>query len=249
MKKYDPKSNHIKLIELAGGQVEDGLFVSRPGVCITNCTTLTDRGSEIFNAMNIDDSEPIYRQNAEFNSRITYMSFPEKKQSSKEYNDMMVNKFGHLSVYNDFYATILFAGISVECALELVAHNEGKVARLTSSKTKAQNDPLFVLLGGQDIERSLIRDVLSVMKKYSGAIDYDVFNNLFPGSKAVSLTLNMSLKDWHKTFIGRISETGVEREVRLVMERAALLLGQKFGGLIKTPEEYLQMGNKTKYEN
>jgi hypothetical protein len=35
------------------------------------------------------------------------------------------------------------AGISLETSLELIAHSEARVARLTSSKTSAMSHPLF----------------------------------------------------------------------------------------------------------
>ncbi len=57
----------------------------------------------------------------------------------------MFQKEGKASeaIQKDFQVTFLISGVSVETSLELIAHKEASVARLTSSKTNAMNLPLF----------------------------------------------------------------------------------------------------------
>ena len=245
------QERHVKLIESAGGLVEDGLFVSKPGIMITKQSRITEEAKELFNLMNIDDNEDQASQHAEFNSRLTYLSFKDEKESSRQYNDDMINKYGHLSVYNDEYITFLVAGCSVETELEFIAHNEATVARLTSSKTNAQNEPLYSIQeGNKEIQKEFIKEQIELKSRYKNLIECkEVFNMMTFGTKAVSFTITMSLKDWHKTLIGRLSHHGVELEMVRIMEDIAKMLKTEYPYLIKDIQEYYEMGNSKKYES
>jgi len=244
------KERHIKLIEGAGGIVEDKLFVMKAGVMITKQSRLTNESKELLNLMNIDTDEDEASQHAEFNSRLTYLSFNDEKKSSREYNDAMINEYGHLSVYNDEYITFLISGVSVETELEFIAHNEATVARLTSSKTNAQNEPLFRIMKEEDtyLQKQLINEQIALKDSYKDNFkNQEIFNMNTFGTKVVSFTITMSLKDWHKTMIGRISHHGVELEMIEVMEEVAKKLKEQYPYLIKDIEEYYEMGNAKKY--
>lgn len=82
------------LVELAGGQIQDGIFVIRPGVVLLSEFVSTE-----------------------------------------------------LAPHPDWIVTFLIAGVSVESSMELIAHGEARVARLTTSKTSAMSCPLFRLQG------------------------------------------------------------------------------------------------------
>lgn len=241
--------NHIKLIEAAGGTVSEDLFVEKAGVIITKVSSITEEAKSLFDIMNIDTSNTDTEQHAEFNSRITYMSFKEEKSDSRQFNKDMVEKHQHLSVYNDEYVTFLIAGVGVETSLEFIAHNEAKIARLTSSKTKSQDHPLYkVNQKNMDSQKELIKEQISLKEKYRDIIeDREIFNINTFGSKAVSFTITMSLKDWHKTLIGRLSNNGVELEMLEIMEVIAKMLKERYP-LINTVEEYYSMGNGEKYK-
>lgn len=245
------QERHIKLITNSGGLVEDDLFVVKPGIMITKRSGITKQAEELFDIMNIDTSEDETSQHAEFNSRITYLSFKDEKSSSRSYNDDMINKYGHLSVYNDEYITFLIAGCSVETELEFIAHNEASVARLTSSKTSAQNEPLFRVMGDKiGLQKIMINEQLSLKERYKndfGVENQEMMNMNSFGTKAVSFTITMSLKDWHKTLIGRLSHHGVENEMLEIMEVIADKLKEEYPYLIKSKEEYYDMGNTLKY--
>jgi hypothetical protein len=156
------------LIRLSGGTIEDGLFVTRPGCLLLAKTQLNPHSSvsTLFDSVLIDRARPPYEQFAEFNSRLTYLSFRSKAGgSSAQFNHDKARKHGHLSVFGPLHATFLLAGISVETSLELIAHSEARVARLTSSKTKAMSAPLFRLLGNEHERKAQKEFILSALKK------------------------------------------------------------------------------------
>lgn len=123
---------HAQVISNSGGLVTGDIFVTKTGVMITKRSQLTDKAKSLFDILNIDQSATDSEQHAEFNSRLTYLSFKNKKTDSSDYNHKMIHEYGHRSVYNDEVVTLLIAGCSVETMLEFIAHNEAKVARLTS---------------------------------------------------------------------------------------------------------------------
>jgi thymidylate synthase ThyX len=248
---------HKKLITKAGGVVND-VFVEKVGVMLTKKPTLTKQAKELFEEMNIDtidttDSE----QHAEFNSRITYMAFKSEKTSSKEYNEKMIKEYGHRSVYNDEVITFLVAGCSLETMFEFVAHNEATVARLTSSKTKAQNNSLYRVRVNKfkeefiELQKTMIQQVIKLREENICAFEGDeeeVFNVLNFGNKAVSFTISMSVKDWHKILIGRFSSSGVESEFIEILESLSEQLNFEYPQFFNTKEEYYAMSNAKKYE-
>jgi thymidylate synthase ThyX len=260
MNKY--QLSHKKLIENSGGEVED-VFVLKTGVIITKTSNITQEAQELFKSLNIDfdlnDKKTETKAHAEFNSRLTYLSFLDNASNNNNYINKMINEFQHLSIFNDEYVTFLIAGCSVETELEFIAHNEAKVARLTSSKTKAQNEPLYKIIDSISIDRetqkSFIKDFIKLKESYKeqfktndNSINNEVFNLFTTGNKAVSFTITMSIKDWHKTLIGRLSEHGVEYEMLQICEEIALQLNNIYPYFFKTISEYYLMNNGKKYE-
>lgn len=245
MNQYQEK--HKKLIEAAGGQVED-IFVLSTGVCITKKSELIN--STLLYEMNVNPKDGA-KAHAEFNSRLTYLAFKDKVEDNSSYISKMIDEFQHRSIFNDEYVTFLIAGCSVETELEFIAHNEATVARLTSSKTNAQNEPLFKLLGTDDemaYQKELIYKMLVDKEAYKGKISNEIFNMLNFGTKAVSFTITMSIKDWHKTLIGRLSNHGVESEMLDICESIAHELKKEYSYFFYNTDEYYAMNNGKKYE-
>ena len=247
---------HRQLIEQAGGQVED-IFVLRTGVLMTKRSQITSAAAQLFETLHLDTTRADYEQHAEFNSRITYLSFPEEKQSAAAYHEKMIHQYGHRSIYNDEHVTFLIAGCAVETALEFIAHNEATIARLTSSKTKAQNAPLFKLLGNDpafhEKQKQLIYNYIEAKEAapiahHQQAPNNEYWNLLHFGNKVVSFTITMSIKDWHKTLIGRLCYQGVETDLRPIMETIALQLKEAYPLFFDTVEAYYQLGNQEKYQ-
>ncbi|WP_103071795.1 hypothetical protein [Aquimarina sediminis] len=247
---------HKIIIEAANGIVED-IFVLKTGVLLTKRSKITPEAKVLFDTLNIDTDRPEYEQHAEFNSRITYLSFKDKKGDSKVFNERMIHEYQHRSVYNDEYVTFLIAGCAIETELEFLAHNEATVARLTSSRTNAQNTPLFKIINRGN-NQELVEKQKEICKTYvkekklfetSGKqFDNEVSNILAPGNKAVSFTITMSVKDWHKTLIGRLSHEGVETDMLLVLEDIATQLKSNYPVFFNTVDQYYKMGNGLKYE-
>lgn len=238
-----------KLIKEAGGEVK-GREVITPGIRIISQTTLTAEGTQLFAALNVDSERPPYEQQSEFCSRLTYMSFREDTQDAQEYNRKMVEEFGHLSMYGAWTVTFLIAGVSAELMLELIAHKEAVVSRLTTSRTKAQDAPLFVMPSSPVLRDLLTRHIEEIDATPCATTPdaREERNKLFAGYKAGALTYTMSLKDFHKTFIGRLSHHGVEKEVREICEILCNQLHALYPLVIKEPSSYYALNNKTKYE-
>jgi thymidylate synthase ThyX len=191
-------------------------------------------------------------QLAEFNSRLAYLSFRGSKACSRDFNYKIARELGHLSVHASMSATFLLAGVSLETSLELVAHHEAHVARLTSSKTKAMSEPLYRLQGTVD-QRASQRDAIEKWVKLrshpvacqseektasslSSSLEFD--NMLMPGCKATALTYTMNLKDFHKLFTGRLKDQGNETEVQEICMRMCLQLHDCFPLVIRSPDAY-----------
>jgi hypothetical protein len=75
----------------------------------------------------------------------------------------------------------------------------------------------------------------------------DQFNQLDAGYKATTLTYTMSIKDFHKLFIGRLSRHGVEAEVVSLCMVMCEKLHAKYPLVIKTPAEYFAANNGAKF--
>ncbi len=256
MNKY--KRIHSELILKAGGIVEEDLFVTKVGVLLTKKSNITSQAKDIFNQLNIDTNVSESEQHAEFNSRLTYLSFKTENSSSSEYNRKMIQEYGHRSVYNDEYVTFLIAGCSVETMLEFIAHNEATVARLTSSKTNAQNETLYRIQENNlsndfiEFQKNMVKEYLSKLKTMcnpTNDIENEICNVLNLGNKAVSFTITMNIKDWHKTMIGRLSKHGVEYEMLEIMESILDILKKEYPLFFNTKEEYYAMNNSKKYNN
>lgn len=207
----------IGLVEAGGGQIEQGLFVSRPGVAII----------------------------AE--SRFDVSRYP--LELAAQLGAPMV-KAASTSV------TFLLAGIGIETSLELLAHGEASVARLTTSKTQAMSVPLFRVQGERtQAQKDYAQGVLAYRAEFERMRDprttwdsgHELFNVTNAGNKTTALTYTMTLADYHKLFIGRIPVEGNETEVREVVRRMCTILHEAYPEIIRAPEEYEKMGNGSKY--
>ena len=253
------KKRHIKIIEGSNGAVDGELFVTKVGVMLTKKSSVSSSAQALFDKVNIDTNMSESQQHAEFNSRLTYLSFKEEKSSSENYHNKMIKELGHRSIYNDEVVTFLIAGCSVETMLEFIAHNESSVARLTSSKTKAQDEPLYRLrtkgFSNEFIE--LQREIINNHEKVkemtrsklnsSNPLESEVFNVMSLGCKAVSFTITMSVKDWHKTLIGRLSNHGVESEMIEILDDVTDILNIEYPDFFEDKETYYEMNNAKKY--
>lgn len=252
---------HRTLIEESGGTVEDHFFVTNPGCKIILQSQVPSEALNLFEKLYLDPKANPVDQCAELNSRLTYLSFKDEKdqfKSSKDYHKLISQKLSHLSVWGSMSVTFMITGISIETSMELIAHSECRVARLTSSKTKAMDFPLFSLQGSFE-QKEYQKYYLGkrMMERFSFERDHthdpvqknsrEWFNILAPGAKATSLTYTMNLKDFHKLFIGRLSSSGNETQVQEICRIMAMMLHEQYPIPIRHPDEYYAMGNNQKY--
>lgn len=199
------------LIEHCGGQIEQGVFVTAPGVLLL--------------AMDEPVSDP--------------------GQPDAVAGDV-----------SSRHASFLLCGVALETSLELIAHGEASVARLTSSKTSSMNVPLY------RVQQSVARETMEYLQLMQHSrtpfetrhnprsrweCGVELFNGTAPGCKATALVYTMTLGDFHKLFIGRMGEAGNELEVRQVVRAMAARLHARHPEIILAPDEYLRLSNGEKY--
>lgn len=143
--------------------------------------------------------------------------------------------------------------------MELIAHKEAAVARLTTSKTAAMNAPLFRVQGSSESTGGSIAYLkLALMARAAferredprvkwGKDGVELFNISQAGAKCTALVYTMTISDFHKLFIGRMGEAGNEMEVREVVRLMANALHALYPAHILEPSEYLALGNGAKY--
>lgn len=230
------------IITKFGGKVEDE-FVVKPAITILAETKLVEN----FSRLGIEkfSNEEDYLALAEMNSRITYLNFKENsnKKDRDNYVNKVLNEFGHKSINSSYFVTFLIAGCSVEASMELIAHKEANVSRLTTSKTSAMSFPIYFVGDNEELKQA-IKEV-NTAKNYQ--LNIEDRNRMNPGQKATALTFTMNLKDYHKLFIGRISMNGVEKEVMDICSKMCNILHDKYPLAIEKPEEYLSKNNSEKY--
>ena len=248
------KSRLGTLITKSGGIVEDDLFVIKPGVMITEVTQNTEEAKELYEAMHCNHGDD-YLQSAEFKGRITYLSFkdqPITQEESLNFHDRMINEAKHLSIYAGTHVTFLIAGCTVETCLELCAHKEATIARLTSSKTMAMCENFYRVQGeSKEIQKKMIRDFLKLREENkqfwdkkgvnNEMLNTEFFNMLNLGCKCNALTFTISIKDLHKLLIGRMTSFGNETEVQEICSLMCELAHQRYPLIIREPAFYRKL--------
>lgn len=238
-----------RLVVETGGAIEHERFVTRPGCMLIASTTATSQGRALMTALNIGSGND-YADLAELGSRLTYLAFKDDADPSRgaEYLTKIALEAQHLSIFGASHATFLIAGIAAETSHELVAHREARVARLTTSNTKAMDAPLFRLQGSEASKEAQRAEILAILAARTGNIEErELANMQNPGSKATALTFTMCLKDFHTLFIGRLPEKGNEIEVREICTRMCEELHAAFPFVIRPPAFYAKLDNGKKY--
>jgi hypothetical protein len=163
---------------------------------------------------------------------------------------MLLSDLGIFS--GDNLVTFLIAGCSIEASLELIAHSEAKVARLTTSKTNAMNKPLYRIYNelydthlDTRFQKQLIEEIQQIRGEWNKLIPYEIFNTMNIGNKCTVLTYSMKLKDLHKLFIGRSGVNGNESEVISIIKSMHEIIHLKYSQF-PTWETYLTQTNDAK---
>lgn len=249
-----------ELLDYTGAKYHD-IFVDRPGVKIFSSSKLHDTDTiPPHYSMTADDFNAL----GEFKSRLCYLSYPrgdisddERLKKTHEFNRKMIEEYGHTSVWNAFYVEFMIVGVSIETMIELLAHTESKVSRLTSSKTKAQNDTYYRLQGTTDereIQASFIRQFLELKKSHAWESTRTEFKNMANlGTKCGALMYSMSIKDFRKMIAGRQGETGNETEIREIVSLMLIQLKNEYPAMfndmsVNPLDQSHSLVNISKYE-
>ncbi len=254
---YTPHQARLKrILDWGGAEIQDGIFVTKPVVKIIKSTQLDRNFADLCTELNINSSIPDYLKSSEFNSRLTYLAFPNNPESvhdSFAYANKMIHEYQHLSVYNDFYVSFLIAGISDETMKELLAHVEHRASRLTSSKTKAQDCTFYRIQGTkaqQQIQKQFIREFLHLRAQVNSSLPNttEFANMMNLPTKVCVLVYSMSLKDLRKMIAGRLPEFGNETEIREVAGLMQAQLLQNYP-VVFSPNPIAQPKPETHYVN
>lgn len=238
------RDRFAEIIAAGGGIVEDRRYVTRPGVIVMNVTEPTAEAVALANLVGLDRDLVGNPWVAAFDGRITYLSFPESDdRTGEQYLRGIVEGHGHTSVAARGYASVLFAGISLEDSIELIAGRAGRSARLTSSDTRSQDDPLYSLHGSEAHrakQREFTEEFLALRSRFTPESVGGLYehNKLNLGTRAALLHTGMCVEDWHGIFRGRLQKTGNEPCVRDAFARACVLLHNRFPYIIRTPADY-----------
>lgn len=81
-------------------------------------TFLTETGREIFGQIKIDTDNSFVNQLAEFSSKLTYLSFTDLKKDSSDYNNKILNKYGHYSVVSSYRISFFCCNLEENFLLE-----------------------------------------------------------------------------------------------------------------------------------
>ena len=68
------------------------------------------------------------------------------------------------------------------------------------------------------------------------------------GMKATAFTFCMTIKDYHKLFIGRIPELGNESDIRLICRKMCNILHELYPKIIHPADYYENINNGEKYK-
>lgn len=207
-----------QLVTLAGGKVNHRI-VEKVGIATLYDYGLTSKGTEIieyFAKIRKDDFDQgrmtDFHKLVDFSARITYLSYD--KTSAIDLRKKL-KKLGHLNVYDLNGIAVLVAGCSLECILELVSNRVNRSCRLTSSKTKAAIETLY----SKQIDPFWLEQFLILRKNYleqnkQGLEATNLFNL---SAKCGYAVISMGMRDWNFLLKARLSDEGLEEELRTVL--------------------------------
>lgn len=138
-------------------------------------------------------------------------------------------------------------GLAQETILEFVSHREATVEPMVGEWTRK---PLY-RIQGTATQRNWQKQFINAFRElelpdlYSGSPYFSA--ELFElGSRASAIRLTMTIGDFHKLFIGRLSHHGNEQDVQALCRAMAGQLREHFFDQIRTVDEYYQMSNQRK---
>lgn len=201
-----------ELILSTGGNVINHRYVTQFGVTIVSKTEefIPAKIAQVFNLST-------EQKGMELNAKLTYLN---SKITSADYVENIFSVRGEKSIANNIHVGFIIAGIKEETVLEL-ASSYANISRQTTSKTKSATDTLYVIQDEADIpyieEFLRLREIWKSRFDLTGKKDYTLerANEFNLCTKAMSITMSMSLQDW-SSYLGRKINTGYEYELERV---------------------------------
>lgn len=201
-----------KLILLTGGTVINHRYVTQFGVMMISRTDdfIPDEIAQVFNLST-------EHKGMELNAKLTYLN---SKSTSADYVENIFRVRDEKSIANNIHISFIIAGIKEETVLELVS-STANISRQTTSKTKSATDMLYVIQDESDIpyiEKFLsLRETWKSRFSLTGKKDYALerANEFNLCTKAMSITMSMSLQDW-SNYLSKKINTGYEYELEKV---------------------------------
>lgn len=201
------------LILLTGGNVINHRYVTQFGVMMISKTQdfIPD---EIAQAFNLSTEQ----KGMELNAKLTYLNF---KATSADYVENIFRVRGEKSIANNIHIGFIIAGIKEETVLEFTS-STANISRQTTSKTRSAIDMLYVIQDESDIP--YIEEFLNLRETWKSrfsltppAENYTLerANEFNLCTKAMSITMSMSLQDW-SNYLSRKINTGYEYEFEKV---------------------------------
>lgn len=150
-------------------------------------------------------------------------------------------------------------GVAFETLLELVAHDEAVLADFRLDFPTTNGFAMYRIQGSADEhewQKQGVLNFLDLKKKFNckyselsektvegeyGARHFEL------GSRATAVKFGMTLADYHKLFIGRLSHHGNEQEIQEVCGLMCDTLHEFFPDQILSREEYYELANEAKY--
>lgn len=188
--------SHEKIILSAGGSVS-GNLVNSFGIKIISRTVFSD-DYDIQQAFEIKSNTPL----EEVNAKVTYLS----SSKNETYLKNIIGR--NHNIYHGDMVSILIAGIKESTVLELVSSSSFKCDRLTTSKTKAASETLYVKTRIPDKYLNEFCDLRNKMKKECSnlGLSLEELNEFNLETKALSLVIHGNIYDTYLYTIKKLKE-------------------------------------------
>lgn len=228
-----------RAVEIAGGEVLDDRFVTRPGIFLCNrpeCERPSATLERLGEHWGLQSDSSLFQTLAESSALLTYMNPDSRLQHGQDYVAAVLQR-GHLSIAGQTSVSLGLFGIPLEIVIEILSHGLDSTARLTSSNVKAMDDPLFCVYGpdrDQQIDR--LNEIIACHRPLPNR---EISNSLWPSNRATFLIMGMRLIDWQKLLQKRLPKPGNEAALRYLCQQIARKLREypDFQHIIPEPED------------
>ncbi|MEO2202440.1 hypothetical protein ABGV42_01635 [Paenibacillus pabuli] len=180
---------------------------------------ITNEALRLFDSLNISKEQSNEDRLGDFTARITYLSFPTREYSPQNYKNKLLS-MGHSSPWSLKTISILVVGLSIETVLEFVSGYANRSGRLTSSDTKAMNNPYYYTGNNARLE-SLIGDFV----RWRNSLDttdltLNESNQFQLASKCSAIVVSMEPQEWEELLDSRLDpDTHCEIEYENILKR------------------------------